>query len=44
MRTVDGWAYTATVIDVYSRTVVGDAVADHRLTPAWSSRHSPRPW
>ncbi|RCW41089.1 transposase InsO family protein [Halopolyspora algeriensis] len=29
VRTVDGWAYTATVIDLYSRTVVGYAVADH---------------
>jgi len=27
---VDGWVYTATVIDLYSRTVVGHAVADHR--------------
>ena len=32
VRTVDGWAYTATVIDLYSRTVVGYAVADHLRT------------
>jgi transposase InsO family protein len=27
-----GWAYTATVIDLYSRTVVGHAAADHLRT------------
>jgi len=32
VRTVDGWVYTATVIDLYSRTVVGHAVADHLRT------------
>lgn len=32
VRTVDGWAYTATVIDLYSRKVVGYAVADHLRT------------
>jgi putative transposase len=32
VRTVDGWVYTATVIDLYSRTVVGYAVADHLRT------------
>ncbi len=31
-RTVAGWAYTATVIDLHSRTVVGHAVADHLRT------------
>jgi transposase InsO family protein len=30
--TVDGWAYTASVIDLYSRKVVGYAVADHLRT------------
>ena len=29
VRTVDGWVYTATVIDMCSRKVVGYAVADH---------------
>jgi transposase InsO family protein len=29
---VDGWVYTATVIDLYSRKVVGYAVADHLRT------------
>jgi transposase InsO family protein len=32
VNTVDGWAYTATVIDLYSRKVVGYAVADHMRT------------
>ncbi|MGH3866820.1 MAG: IS3 family transposase [Pseudonocardiaceae bacterium] len=32
VRTVDGWAYTATVIDPHSRKVVGYAVADHLRT------------
>lgn len=32
VRTVDGWVYTATVIDMYSRKVVGYAVADHLRT------------
>ena len=32
VRTVDGWVYTATVIDLYSRKVVGYAVADHLRT------------
>jgi transposase InsO family protein len=31
-RTVDGWVYTATVIDLHSRKVVGYAVADHLRT------------
>jgi transposase InsO family protein len=30
--TVDGWVYTATVIDLHSRKVVGYAVADHLRT------------
>ena len=30
--TVDGWVYVATVIDLYSRKVVGYAVADHLRT------------
>jgi transposase len=29
VATVDGWVYTATVIDLHSRKVVGYAVADH---------------
>jgi transposase InsO family protein len=32
VRTVDGWVYTATVIDLHSRNVVGYAVADHLRT------------
>jgi putative transposase len=32
VNTVDGWAYVATVIDLYSRAVVGYAVADHLRT------------
>jgi transposase InsO family protein len=32
IRTVDGWVYIATVIDLYSRKVVGYAVADHPRT------------
>lgn len=32
VRTVDGWAYTATVIDLHSRAVVGYAVAEHLRT------------
>ena len=32
VQTVDGWAYTATVIDLHSRKVVGYAVADHLRT------------
>jgi putative transposase len=32
VRTVEGWVYTATVIDLYSRKVVGYAVADHLRT------------
>src|SRR4029453_5184556 len=32
VQTVDGWVYTATVIDLHSRTVVGYAVADHLRT------------
>ena len=32
VATVDGWAYTATVIDLHSRKVVGYAVADHLRT------------
>jgi putative transposase len=31
-QTVEGWAYTATVIDLHSRKVVGYAVADHMRT------------
>ena len=31
-QTVDGWVYTATVIDLHSRKVVGYAVADHLRT------------
>jgi putative transposase len=32
VRTVDGWVYTATVIDLHSRKVIGYAVADHLRT------------
>ena len=32
VRTVDGWVYTATVIDLHSPKVVGYAVADHLRT------------
>jgi putative transposase len=32
IRTVQGWVYTATVLDVHSRKVVGYAVADHLRT------------
>lgn len=32
IRTWDGWAYLATVIDLHSRAVVGWAVADHMRT------------
>jgi transposase InsO family protein len=32
VATVDGWVYTATVIDLHSRKVVGYAVADHLRT------------
>jgi putative transposase len=32
VQTVEGWAYTATVIDLHSRKVVGYAVADHLRT------------
>ena len=32
MRTVKGWVYTATVIDLHSRKVVGYAIADHLQT------------
>ena len=32
VKTWDGWAYTATVIDLYSRAVVGWAVGDHMRT------------
>jgi putative transposase len=32
VQTIDGWAYTATVIDLHSRKVVGYAVADHLRT------------
>jgi putative transposase len=32
VKTWDGWAYLATVIDLYSRAVVGWAIADHLRT------------
>jgi len=32
VRTVEGWVYTATVIDLHSRKVVGYAVANHLRT------------
>jgi len=38
VKTWTGWAYVATVIDLYSRRIVGYAVADHMRT--WSPRLS----
>jgi putative transposase len=32
VKTWDGWAYVATVIDLHSRAIVGYAVADHMRT------------
>jgi putative transposase len=32
VRTWQGWAYVATVIDLYSRAIIGYAVADHMRT------------
>jgi putative transposase len=32
VQSIDGWVYTATVIDLHSRKVVGYAVADHLRT------------
>jgi putative transposase len=32
VRTWDGWAYVATVIDLFSRAIVGYAIADHMRT------------
>lgn len=32
VKTWDGWAYVATVIDLHSRTIVGYAIADHMHT------------
>lgn len=32
VRTWDGWAYVATVIDLHSRAIIGHAVADHMRT------------
>ena len=32
VRTWEGWAYVATVIDLHSRAVVGFAIADHMCT------------
>jgi putative transposase len=32
VKTVDGWAYVATMLDLHSRAVVGYAVADHLRT------------
>ncbi len=32
VKTWDGWAYVATVIDLYSRAIVGYAIADHMRT------------
>jgi transposase InsO family protein len=32
VKTWDGWAYVATVIDLHSRRLVGWAIADHVLT------------
>ena len=29
MRTWEGWLYVATVLDVFSRRVIGWAIADH---------------
>ncbi len=32
VKTWDGWAYVATVIDLHSRAIIGHAVADHMRT------------
>jgi putative transposase len=32
VKTWDGWAYVATVIDLYSRAIIGYAIADHMRT------------
>jgi putative transposase len=40
VRTVDGWVYTATVIDLHSRKVVGYAVADHLRTSLIIEAHA----
>lgn len=50
VRTWEGWAYLATVIDLYSRAVVGWAIADHMRTElvtdalemAIARRHPPK--
>jgi len=45
IKTWDGWAYLATVIDLHSRAVVDWAIADHLRTnlTARRSRHGPGP-
>ena len=37
VRTWEGWLYAAVVLDLYSRRVVGWAVADHTCAPNWHS-------
>jgi transposase InsO family protein len=47
LPTQEGWLYLATVIDLYSREVIGHAMAEHmRAEPVLRrghSRHQPRP-
>ena len=43
VRTWDGWAYLATVIDLYSRAIVGYAVADHMRTSLVTEALDTRP-
>lgn len=40
VRTWEGWLYVAAIIDVYSRKVVGWAMADHRRPPPGLIHHS----
>jgi putative transposase len=42
VRTVEGWVYTATVIDLHSRKVVGYAVAEHLRTSLMGTQSQER--